>query len=53
MSYQSVKFRGKGIRNKNLWKSLKKEISFKIQMIFLSFVNLNVVQESKQVKLYL
>ena len=52
MNYQSSSFGGEGSWNENLWEGLKGEINFKIWII-LSFVNLNVIQKSKQVKLYL
>ena len=52
MNYQS-NFGGKGSWYKNVEKCLKVEISFKIWMILLSFVNLYVVQKSDKVTLYL
>ena len=39
--------------NENLWKSLKVEISLKIQIIFLSVFKLCIVQKSEHVKLCL
>ena len=53
MNYQSSNFGSEGGWNENLWKGLKVEISVKISRIFLSFVNLWVVQKSEQIKLYL
>ena len=53
MNYQSSNFGGKGSWNENVKKGLKAETSLKIYMIFLSFVNLGVVQISEIVKLYL
>ena len=38
---------------KNLWKGLKVEIFLKILIIFISIVNVRVVQKKVQVKLYL
>ena len=40
MNYQSLNFGSEGSWNKNIKKGLKVEISFKIWMIFLSFLNL-------------
>ena len=53
MNYQSSNFWGEGSWNKNFKKNLKAEISLNTQMIFLWLVNLNVVQKSEKVKLYL
>ena len=53
MNYQPLSFASEGNWNENLWNGLKVEIPLKIQMNFLSFVNLHVVQRSKQVKLSL
>ena len=53
MNYQSSNFGSEGSRNENVKKGLKVEISFKIWMIFLSFVNLYIVWKGKKVKLYL
>ena len=50
MNYHYSNFGEEGSWNENLWKDLKVEISFKIQMSFLSFLNLRVVQNSEQVK---
>ena len=53
MNYQSSNFRGKGSWNENVKKGLKVEISLKIKMIFLLFVNLYLIQKSEKVELYL
>ena len=53
MNYQSSNFGSEGSWNENVKKGLKVEISLKILIIFLSFVNLYVVQKSEKVKLYL
>ena len=53
MNYQSSNFGGEGGSNENVKKCLKVEIPLKIYMIFLSLVNLYVVQKSEKVKLYL
>ena len=39
MKYQSSNFGSKGSYNENLCKALKVEISFKLEMIFVLFVN--------------
>ena len=53
MNYQSSSFVGEESWNENLWKGQKVEIFLKVYMIFILFVNLNVVQKSEQAKLYL
>ena len=53
MNYQYPNFSGEGSWNVNVKEDLKVEFFLKIYMIFLSFVNLNVVQKSKKAKLYL
>ena len=53
MNYQFSNFGSEGSWNENVKKGLKVEISFKIWMVFLSFVNLYIVWKSKKVKLYL
>ena len=49
---QSSSFAGEGRWNGNLWKGQGAEISYKIYMIFLPFVNLHNVQKNEQAKLY-
>ena len=53
MDYHSSSFGVEESWNENLSKGLKVEISLKIKMSFLSFVNLCAVQKSEQIKLYL
>ena len=53
MNYQPSNFGSEGSWNENVETGLKVEISLKILIIFLSFVNLYVVQKSEKVKLYL
>ena len=53
MNYQSSNFRSEGSLNENAKKGPKVVIFFKIYMMFLSFVNLYVLQMSKKIKLYL
>ena len=53
MNYQSSNFGSEGSWKENVKKGLKVETSFKIWIIFLSFVNLYAVHKSKKVKLYL
>ena len=45
MNYQSSSVGGEGSWNENIWKDQKVEISLKIQMIFLAFVDLRIVQK--------
>ena len=53
MNYQSSNFGSEGSWNENVKKGLKVAISLKICIIFLSLVNLYVVQKSEKIKLYL
>ena len=53
MNYQSSSFGGERSSNENFEKGLKVEISLKIEMTFLSFVNLYVAQKREIVKLHL
>ena len=53
MSYQSSSFGEDGCWNEDLSKGQKVEVFLKIYTIFLSFVNLHVVQKNEQAKLYL
>ena len=53
MNYQSSSFGGEERCNENLWKSKELNISKNTLMIFLSFVDLCVVQKFKQAKLFI
>ena len=53
MNYQSANFGGDGNWNENVKKGLKVEVSLKIYMIFLSFVNIYVLRKIKKLKLYM
>ena len=47
MNYPSSSFVGKESWNENLWQGQQVKISLKIEMIFLSFVTLHVVQKNE------
>ena len=53
MNHQPSSPGGKRTVNGNLSKGLKVEILLKIYIISLLFVNVNVVKQNEQVKLYL
>ena len=53
MNYQSSNFGSEGSWNENVKKGLKVEISLKIYISFLSFVNLHVVQKSEKVIVFI